>query len=75
MEKEIIKENIQQEGKLKMLYNNIASGQEQELMQAFFDAAHGERRQKMHNMLQRWKKNDDASFNKLWSNFKKDILM
>lgn len=75
MEKEIIKENIQQEGKLKMLYNNIASGQEQELMQAFFDAAHGERRQKMHNMLQRWKENDGGSFNKLWSNFKKDILM
>lgn len=75
MEKEIVKENVQQEGKLKAMYNTVAAEQEGELMHAFFDAAHEERRQKMHNMLQRWKENDGGSFNKLWSSFKKDILM
>jgi hypothetical protein len=75
MEKEIVKENIQQEGKLKAMYNTVAAEQEGELMHAFFDAAQEERRQKMHNMLQRWKENDGGSFNKLWGNFKKDILM
>jgi hypothetical protein len=75
MEKEIVKENIQQEGKLKAMYNTVAAEQEGELMHAFFDAAQEERRQKMHNMLHRWKENDGGSFNKLWGNFKKDILM
>lgn len=65
MEKEIVKENIQLEGKLKAMYNAVAAEQEGELMHAFFDAAQEERRQKMHNMLQRWKENDGGSFNKL----------
>ncbi|MFT4153431.1 DUF4407 domain-containing protein [Parafilimonas sp.] len=74
MEKEITETNMQQEGKLKALYNKIAFEQDSEFIRYFFDEAKEERKQKMRDRLQRWKENDNGSFDKMWNSFKKDIL-
>jgi hypothetical protein len=74
MEKEITGTNILQEGKLKALYNKIAFEQDSEFIREFFDEARNERKQKMRDRLQRWKEDDNGSFDKMWNSFKKDIL-
>ena len=74
MEKEIAETNVQQEGKLKELYNRIAFEQDNEFIREFFDEARNNRKEKMRARLQRWKESDHGSFDKMWESLKRDIL-
>jgi hypothetical protein len=74
MEKRVIETNIQQEGKLKELYNRSAFEQDSEFIREFFDEARNERKQKMRDQLNRWKESDDGSFDEMWEKLKRDIL-
>jgi Domain of unknown function (DUF4407) len=74
MEKQVTGTNIQQEGKLKELYNRIAFEQDSEFIKEFFEEARNERKQKMRATLQQWKETDNGSFDKLWESLKRDIL-
>ena len=74
MEKQITGANIQQEGKLKEMYNRLAFEQDSEFIGEFFDEARNERKQKMRERLRLWKESDNGSFDKLWENLKRDVL-
>lgn len=74
MEKRIIETNIQQEGKLKEAYNNLAYEQDIEFIREFFNEARSERKQKMLQQLQRWKQSDNGSFDQMWENLKREVL-
>jgi len=74
MEKQVIETNIQHEGKLKEMYNRMAFEQDNEFIREFFDEARNERKQKMRERLQRWKENDNGSFDNLWESLKRDVL-
>ncbi len=74
MEKRVTETNIQQEGKLKELYNHLAFEQDSEFIRDFFDEARNERKQKMLDQLKRWKESDDGSFDEMWEKLKRDVL-
>lgn len=74
MEKQVAETNVQQEGKLKALYNRIAFEQDNEFIREFFEEARAERKEKMRARLQRWKESDHGSFDKMWEGLKRDIL-
>ena len=74
MEKQVIETNIQQEGKLKELYNRLAFEQDNEFIREFFDEARNERKKKMLDRLRQWKESDNSSFDKLWESLKRDVL-
>ena len=74
MEKQVIEANIQQEGKLKELYNRLAFEQDNEFIREFFDEARNERKQKMLERFRQWKESDNTSFDKLWEGLKRDVL-
>lgn len=74
MEKQISEKNIQHEGRLKEMYNQIAFEQDNEFIRELFDEARNERKQKMRTRLQQWKESDNGSFDKLWESFKRDVL-
>ena len=74
MEKQVIETNIRHEGKLKEMYNRMAFEQDNEFIREFFDEARNERKQKMRERLQRWKENDNGSFDNLWESLKRDVL-
>ncbi len=74
MEKQVAETNIQHEGRLKELYNDMAYEQDSEFIRDFFNEARNERKQKMLERLQRWKETDNGSFDKLWESLKKDVL-
>jgi len=40
----------------------------------FFEQAKQERKEKMLEKLNRWKKSEDKSFDSVWSNLKRDFL-
>jgi hypothetical protein len=74
MEKRVVETNIQQEGKLKELYNRSAFEQDSEFIREFFEEVRDERKQKMRDQLKRWKESDDGSFDEMWEKLKRDIL-
>ncbi len=74
MEKQIAATNIQHEGKLKEMYNQIAFEQDNDFIREFFNEARNERKQKMRARLQLWKDSDNGSFDQMWESLKKDIL-
>ena len=74
MEIEIANSNIRKEQKLKELYNQMAFEQDSGFMQQFFADAKEERNKKMRDKLQRWKKNEDQSFDSVWTDLKKNFL-
>ena len=74
MERRIVDTNIQHEGNLKEMYNQLAFEQDADFIRDFFNEARNERKQKMHEQLQRWKESDNVAFDKLWENLKRDVL-
>lgn len=74
MEKEIAQRNTRKETDLKELYNQLAFEQDGEFIKQFFEQAKQERKEKMLEKLNRWKKSEDKSFDSVWSNLKKDFL-
>ncbi len=74
MEKQIAETNIQHEGRLKEMYNQIAFEQDNDFIREFFNEARNERKQKMRARLQRWRDSDNSSFDQMWESLKKDIL-
>ena len=74
MEKAIVTSNTEKEKQLKELYNQIAFEQDSELMKQFFADAKEERNQKMMVKLQRWKKDEEQSFDSVWVDLKKNFL-
>jgi hypothetical protein len=74
MEKEIAARNTRKETDLKELYNQLAFEQDSEFIKDFFEQAKQQRKEKMLEKLNRWKKNEDKSFDSVWANLKKDFL-
>jgi hypothetical protein len=74
MEKEIARRNTRKEADLKELYNQLAFEQDSEFIKQFFEQAKQERKEKMLEKLNRWKKSEDKSFDSIWTNLKKDFL-
>ncbi len=74
MEKAIVNSNTAKEQELKELYNQMAFEQDSAFMQQFFADAKEERSQKMKDKLQRWKKDEDQSFDSVWTDLKKNFL-
>lgn len=74
MEKEIAARNIRKETDLKELYNQLAFEQDSEFIKDFFEQAKQQRKEKMLEKLNRWKKSEDKSFDSVWANLKRDFL-
>ena len=74
MEKEIAARNTRKETDLKELYNQFAFEQDSEFIKDFFEQAKQERKEKMLEKLNRWKKSEDKSFDSVWANLKRDFL-
>ena len=74
MEKAIVNSNTSKEQDLKELYNQMAFEQDSAFMQQFFAEAKEDRNQKMRDKLQRWKKDEDQSFDSVWTDLKKNFL-
>ena len=74
MEKAIVNSNTAKEQELKELYNQMAFEQDSAFMQQFFADAKEERNKKMRDKLQRWKKDEDQSFDSVWTDLKKNFL-
>jgi len=74
MEKEIASRNTRKETDLKELYNQLAFEQDSEFIRTFFEQARQERKEKMLEKLNRWKKSEDKSFDSVWTNLKRDFL-
>jgi hypothetical protein len=74
MEKEIAQRNTRKETDLKELYNQLGFEQDSEFIKEFFEQAKQERKEKMLEKLNRWKKSEDKSFDSMWLNLKRDFL-
>jgi len=74
MEKEIAARNTRKETDLKELYNQLAFDQDSEFIKDFFEQAKHQRKEKMLEKLNRWKKSEDKSFDSVWANLKRDFL-
>ncbi|MBS1747462.1 MAG: DUF4407 domain-containing protein [Bacteroidetes bacterium] len=74
MERHVTALNIEQEGKLKELYNQVAYEQDRDFIRSFFDEAKNERRKKMMVKFKQWNESGEESFDKLWENIKQDVL-
>lgn len=74
MERHVTALNIEQEGKLKELYNRVAYEQDSDFIRSFFDEAKNERRKKMMVKFKQWNESGEDSFDKLWENIKQDVL-
>ena len=74
MEKEIAARNTKKETDLKELYNQLAFEQDSEFIKDFFEQARQQRKEKMLEKLERWKKSEDKSFDSVWANLKRDFL-
>ena len=73
MEKAIVTSNTAKEQQLNELYNTMAFEQDSHFVKQFFTEAE-EREQKMKEKLQSWKKEEDQSFDSVWSDLKKNFL-
>jgi hypothetical protein len=69
----IAESNAKKEQELKELYNQMAFEQDQDFIKAFFDESQVERRQKLGEELQQWKK-EGGSFDSFWLKIKRDML-
>jgi len=74
MEKAIVTSNTAKEQELNELYNKMAFEQDSHFIKQFFEEAKEQRHQKMTDKLQSWKKEEDQSFDSVWSNLKKNFL-
>ena len=74
MEKETAASGTKKETDLKELYNQLAFEQDSEFIKTFFEEAKKERKEKMLEKLQRWKKSEEKSFDSVWANLKRDFL-
>ena len=74
MEKEIAESNQQKEKDLKELYNRLSHESDAAFLQQFFASSKKERNEKLLFKLEKWKTNNDESFDGFWENLKKDML-
>ena len=74
MEKAMANNNTEKEQALKELYNKLAFEQDSGFIGEFFEKAKQERKEKMLEKLQHWRKDEDASFDSIWHQLKKDFL-
>lgn len=74
LEHTIAQSNIKKEGALKELYNQTAFEQDSQFIQAFFDEAKEQRRQKMKHQFDEWSKNEQPGFDGFWEKLKRDML-
>jgi hypothetical protein len=74
MEREIAARNTRKETDLKELYNQLGFEQDSEFIKDFFEQAKQQRKEKMLEKLNRWKKSEDKSFDSVWANLKRDFL-
>jgi len=71
MEKTIAQKNIQKETELKEIYNSLSFDQDKIFITQFFEEVKDERKQKMLQQLQHWKKNEQHSLDEVWLSIKK----
>ena len=74
MEKATAASNTQKEQELKELYNQLAFEEDSSFIHQFFSLSQNKREEKMMEQLQRWKKDEEQSFDAVWVNLKKDFL-
>ncbi len=74
IEKELTGNNHKRELALKELYNQTAFEQDSEFIKDFFDRSKTERKQKMEEQIDGWKKGNEKSFDDVWGDMKKDML-
>ncbi|HWB24719.1 MAG TPA: DUF4407 domain-containing protein [Chitinophagaceae bacterium] len=74
MEKTIAQSNIKKEEALKELYNQTAFEQDSNFIQAFFEEAKEQRKQKMKRQFDEWSKNEKPGFDGFWEKVKRDML-
>ena len=74
MEKELIQKNMQQEQKLKELYNQLAFEQDSSFIKNFMTNTATERTNKLKTNIIEWKDNTTKSFDSFWNETKKEML-
>jgi hypothetical protein len=74
MEQEMVKQNMQKEQDLKMLYNQLAKEQDETFLQQFFAATSTNRQSKMEQQFKEWSNNKNESFDGFWGKVKRDML-
>ena len=74
MEKDIAESNQQKEKDLKELYNRLSHESDTAFLHQFFASSKKERNEKLLSKLEKWKTNNDESFDGFWENLKKDML-
>ncbi len=74
IEKELTRQNHKRELALKELYNQTAFEQDSEFIKDFFTETRDERKEKMKEKVDSWKKDQDKSFDDIWGDMKKEML-
>jgi hypothetical protein len=75
MEKAIVQQNIAQEQQLKEMYNQLSFEQNTSAIRHFFTESENERNEKMVTEINNWKSNPNASFDSIWNDIKRKVLI
>ena len=74
MERIIAENNYDKELALKELYNQTAFDQDMVFIKSFFEQAEKERKERMMQQVQQWKKDEHRSFDSIWKRIKEGML-
>ncbi|WP_153796395.1 DUF4407 domain-containing protein [Foetidibacter luteolus] len=74
MEKTMAENNYDKELALKELYNQTAFEQDSAFIRQFFEQAEAERKEKMRQQMQQFKKDENRSFDSVWKQIKEGML-
>jgi hypothetical protein len=73
-EREMAKRNHDRTESLKTYFNEAAVQADQKAIDAFFEATHGLRTEKMEQLAEKWRTDKFQSFDGLWRKIKSDVL-
>jgi len=74
LEIEMAKGNIRREQELKELYNSLALQHDKETINVFFNITKEDREEKMRQFSNKWKTENNQTFDGMWEKMKKEIL-
>lgn len=74
MERIMAENNYDKELALKELYNQTAFDQDMVFIKSFFEQAEKERKERMMQQVQQWKKDEHRSFDSIWKRIKEGML-
>lgn len=75
LETTLTQNNHKRELALKEQFNQTAFEQDGQFVQQFFEASASERKEKMKEQINVWKKEKDQSLNDTWTDLKRDMMM